>query len=85
LSTGQAVVIAGLSQPLTLSAQAGTNYLVELTNLPPQEMMNIEHFEFYYDVIDEDLPRYTPILVEKSFFSASTICIPAIFSLSGLN
>jgi hypothetical protein len=85
LTSGQALVIQGLEEPITLNAQSGTSYFVDLTNLPPQEMMSIEHFEFYYESIDEQLPKYTPFIAEKSFFKASSFCTPLIFSLSGLN
>jgi hypothetical protein len=85
LSSGQALVIEGLAEPITLNAQSGTSYFVNLTNLPPQEMMSIEHFEFYYESIDEQLPKYTPFIAEKSVFKASSFCTPLVFSLSSFN
>jgi hypothetical protein len=85
LSSGQALVIEGLAEPVTLNAQSGTSYFVDLTNLPPQEMMSIQHFEFYYESIDEQLPKYTPFIAEKSVFKRSSLCTPLTFSLSDLN
>ncbi|MBL8152510.1 MAG: hypothetical protein JNN15_21545, partial [Blastocatellia bacterium] len=61
LTIDQEVVITGLSQSVRLSAQNNTNYLVSVSNLPPEDMMNMDHFGFYYSVIDEELVRYLPV------------------------
>ncbi|MBL8149359.1 MAG: hypothetical protein JNN15_05480 [Blastocatellia bacterium] len=85
LTNEQLLTIEGLAEPISLTAQDDVDYFVSITNLPPQEMANIDHFKFYYDVIDEQLPRYIPIQVKRSYFRGATSCYPVSFERSSLD
>ncbi|MBL8149087.1 MAG: hypothetical protein JNN15_04085 [Blastocatellia bacterium] len=80
LAAGQELFIEGLGQKL--KAESDVNYLVSVTNLPPEDMMSMDHFEYYYSIIDEDVTRYTPVEIKKSFFGIGVFCVPVVFGQS---
>ncbi|MFY9221367.1 MAG: hypothetical protein WAQ98_01785 [Blastocatellia bacterium] len=83
LSKGQNLVISGLNKTLTLAYQPGTNYSVDITNLPTKDMMNMDHFAFYYDLVKTDVPKYMPVMVKKASFAPHPmVCESIIFGKS---
>jgi len=86
LQQGNSLTIAGLDKELNLAYQSGVSYKVDITNLPPKEMANIDHFAFYYDVIKEPVTRFVPIQVKKAgYLPPPTVCDPSVFSKSKIN
>ncbi|MBL8148463.1 MAG: hypothetical protein JNN15_00870 [Blastocatellia bacterium] len=86
LEKGQSLLISGVDTPLRLTAEDGVSYLVTVYNLPPPEMANLNHFLMYYDIIDEFLPKYEPVVAKKSFAgTGDSLCAPKVFGNSGLN
>lgn len=65
LQPSQSLIISGLDKPITLPYQQGVDYSVSITNLPPNDMANIDHFLFYYDAIKSAVPRFVPVQVKK--------------------
>ncbi|MBL8150722.1 MAG: hypothetical protein JNN15_12425 [Blastocatellia bacterium] len=84
LDSNQEVLISGFSQELRLKAEAGINYLVTVHNLPPEDQANLNHFLMYYDIIDEDVTKYEPVVV-KTTGTAGGVCPPRVFGSSPLN
>jgi hypothetical protein len=84
LENSQEVVIAGFAQSLRLKAEPGVDYLVTVHNLPPPDLADLSHFLMYYDVIDEELTQYEPVMVKTSG-TASQLCAPRSFGSSPLN
>ncbi len=83
LSKDQNLVIAGLDKKIELPFISGITYGITVSNLPPKDMMNINHFAFYYDAVKTDVPRFMPIAVKKaSFLPRPVICEAAIFGKS---
>ncbi|MBI4850232.1 MAG: hypothetical protein HY819_00240 [Acidobacteria bacterium] len=69
LQEGNKLVINGLNQVITLPYQLGSTYQVNITNLPPKEMANIDHFAFYYDAIKTNTTQFMPLVSKKVAFS----------------
>ncbi|MBL8150818.1 MAG: hypothetical protein JNN15_12910 [Blastocatellia bacterium] len=84
LENSQEVVIAGFAQSLKLKAESGVDYLVTVHNLPPPDLADLSHFLMYYDVIDEELTQYEPVMV-KSTGTLEHLCAPRAFGSSPLN
>lgn len=83
LSQNDDLVINGLSKLIKLPYKKGINYSVVITNLPPKDMMDINHFVFYYDLLKTDVPNYMPVAVKKAAFRPYPIvCDGVIFSKS---
>ena len=83
LSKGQNLVINGLDKTMTFAYQPGTTYSIDITNLPTKDMMNMDHFAFYYDLVKTDVPKYIPIMVKKASFTPYPIaCESLIFGKS---
>ncbi|MBL8151378.1 MAG: hypothetical protein JNN15_15755 [Blastocatellia bacterium] len=85
LTNEQKLTIEDLTESINLIPQDNIDYLVSITNLPPEDMANIDHFKFYYDVIDEDVTRYTLVEVKRSFFTTNYHCFPLLFGESFIN
>ena len=68
LSVGQSLNISGLAETIILPYAANTSYEIAITNLPPKDMMDINHFAFYYDLIKSDVPKFMPVMVQKSAY-----------------
>jgi len=83
LSKGQNLVINGLDKAMTLTYQPGVSYSVDITNLPTKDMMNMDHFAFYYDLVKTDVPKYMPMMVKKASFAPHPmVCESIIFGKS---
>jgi hypothetical protein len=86
LAIGEALVIRGGKETIRLVAEAGVRYEVEVNNLPPPDMANMDHWLFYYDVINTKVTRYMPVQTVKTAFGPRPLlCEPAVFSRSRLN
>ncbi|MBI4855096.1 MAG: hypothetical protein HY819_25115 [Acidobacteria bacterium] len=85
MDKGDSLVIVGLGKEIKLSHQIGVSYFVSITNLPPKDMMNINHFAFYYDLVKTDVPNYMPVAVRKAAFAPYPIaCEAVIFGKSSI-
>ncbi|MFY9226991.1 MAG: hypothetical protein WAQ98_30230 [Blastocatellia bacterium] len=81
------LVISGLSQQINLPYQTGISYKVTITNLPPADMADMNHFVFYYDLVKEPVTKYMPTTVKKASFlphPPPLLCEAIIFSKSSL-
>lgn len=86
LSQNENLVISGLDKEISLPYEEGVSYSISINNLPPKEMMDINHFAFYYDSVKTDVPRFMPVLVQKAaFWPAPIACEAAIFGKSSIN
>lgn len=80
------LIITGLDKKISLPYQVGVSYKVEVTNLPPKEMANIDHFGFYYEYFEESVTRYMPIMVQKSaFVPRPLLCEAIVLGKSSIN
>lgn len=86
LEKGDSLVITGLSKNVVLSHSEQVSYLVNITNLPPEDMANIDHFAFYYDFVKAEVPQYMPNVVVKkaSFRPGPMVCEAVIFGKSSI-
>jgi hypothetical protein len=86
LSQNESLIISGLDEEIKLPYKAGVSYSIAINNLPPQDMMDINHFSFYYDSIKTNVPRFMPMLVQKvSFIPHPIVCEAAIFGKSSID
>ncbi len=85
LSKSQHLVISGLDKSIDLPYQDGVSYSIEITNLPTKDMMNIDHFTFYYDQVKTQVPKFMPTPVKKaSFAPAPILCDSLVFGKSSI-
>ncbi|MBL8152237.1 MAG: hypothetical protein JNN15_20120 [Blastocatellia bacterium] len=84
LESNQQLLISGFARNLRLKAEPGVNYLVTIHNLPPEDQANLNHFLMYYDIIDEEVTKYEPIVIKTSGTSGGS-CPPRVFGLSSLS
>jgi len=83
LVSGNDLVITGLDKEIILPYRLGTNYKISITNLPSKDMMNMDHFAFYYDVIKSDVTPFMPLISKKVAFGPKPyVCGALIFSKS---
>ncbi|MFY9223343.1 MAG: hypothetical protein WAQ98_11775 [Blastocatellia bacterium] len=83
LDKQDSLVISGLKNEVSLAYQPGTNYSVTISNLPSKDMMNIDHFVFYYDAVKVNVPKFMPLPVEKAAYNPKPIlCDSLIFGKS---
>jgi len=83
LSNNENLVIDGLDKEVRLPYQDGVNYSVSITNLPTKDMMNIDHFVFYYDAVKINVPKFMPVAMDKAAFNPRPIlCDSLIFGKS---
>jgi hypothetical protein len=86
LTAGETLVIKTKGQTLRLPAQANARYQIAITNTPPADMANMNHFLFYYDVVGKPVTAYEPVVVKKAaFFPKPILCQAVVFSKSKLN
>lgn len=62
LNAGESLLIRGNGAPLRLVAANGVRYEVAITNLPPEDMMSMDHFLHYYEIIGEPLQKFVPVM-----------------------
>ena len=80
------LVIRGLEKQIILPYKENMVYKIDITNLPPKDMMNIDHFGFYYDSLKADVPKFIPVAIKKASLSPRPIvCGAAIFGKSSIN
>jgi hypothetical protein len=81
LSEGDKLTISGRNfAPVRLIGAKGTQYQIAINNLPPRNMMSMDHFLNYYDIINEALPRYVPVYaIKASFDPYPAMCAPVAF------
>ncbi len=86
LGVGNNLVINGLDRAINLPYVDGASYKVNITNLPPKDMMNMDHFAFYYDVVKTTTTQFMPVASKKVAFGPRPyICGAAIFGKSSIN
>ncbi len=86
LSQQNNLVISGLEKQITLPYKPGLSYSVSVTNLPPKDMMTVDHFSFYYDVFEEKVPQFMPVMVKKaSYVPRPLMCEAIILGKSTIN
>ncbi|KAF0244035.1 MAG: hypothetical protein FD167_3694, partial [bacterium] len=79
------LIITGLDKEIKLLYFTNISYQINITNLPPEDMANIDHFSFYYNAVKVDVPQYMPIMVKKATFRPSPmICEAVIFGKSSI-
>ncbi|KAF0188279.1 MAG: hypothetical protein FD167_6216 [bacterium] len=85
LQPNDSLVISGLDKEITLPYELGVSYRVDITNLPPKDMANIDHFGFYYDAFKEPVTKYMPMMAERSaYFPGPLACEAVILSKSSI-
>ena len=85
LQEKDSLVISGLEKDITLYYLNGVSYQVNITNLPPKDMMNMDHFVFYYDVLKTDVPRFMPIVAQKAaYFPRPYLCAATVLGRSSI-
>ncbi|MFY9223238.1 MAG: hypothetical protein WAQ98_11235 [Blastocatellia bacterium] len=79
LGDGEQLLISGLDKTISLPyVGGGASYKVNITNLPPKDMMSIDHFGFYYDFVKEPVTRFMPIEIGKASYSPRPYLCEAI-------
>lgn len=79
--------ISGLDSLISLPYESGASYQVSVTNLPPKDMMSMDHFSYYYEIFkDQDLKRFMPVIVKKAAYGPHPfICSPVGLSKSRID
>jgi hypothetical protein len=86
LAIGDTLLIRGVKNSIRLVAEPGVRYEVSVTNLPPSDMANMEHWIYYYDLLGEQVTPYMPVIAQKTAFGPKPLlCMPVVFSLSQLD
>ncbi|MEW6737995.1 MAG: hypothetical protein AB1489_42350, partial [Acidobacteriota bacterium] len=86
LAKEQVLVIRGDKEAIQLTVEPSTRYEVALTNLPPEEMANMDHFLFYYDFMAVKVSPYMPESIRKiAFAPRPLVCGSVVFSRSQLD
>ncbi len=74
MDRGDVLVVRGNGVDLTLTSENDEKYELRITNLPPAEMSDISHFLHYFDVIEQDLPRYVPVATSRAALPNPFLC-----------
>ena len=86
LDQGSALQITGLEQNISLPAQDGVDYAIAITNLPPLDHANLNHFLFYYDYLGANVPKFMLVETKKAnYFPRPVVCNAIILSKSIIN
>ncbi|MFY9224220.1 MAG: hypothetical protein WAQ98_16230, partial [Blastocatellia bacterium] len=86
LNKHQSLLLNGLATEISLPYRENVNYQISITNLPTKDMMNMDHFAFYYDLIKTDVPKYMPVLVKKAaYLPRPLMCEAIILGKSKIN
>ena len=86
LDKHQRLLLNGLATEISLSYKEHVNYQISITNLPTKDMMNMDHFAFYYDLIETEVPKYMPVLVKKAaYLPRPLMCEAIILGKSKIN
>lgn len=86
LQPNETLVIKGKQVNVQLPAVDGVKYQMHITNIPPADMVNINHFLFYFDILGEKVKVYEPVTVAKAAFYPKPIaCFALVFTRSQLN
>ncbi|MEW6736108.1 MAG: hypothetical protein AB1489_32745, partial [Acidobacteriota bacterium] len=93
-----AMIDMGVGEALTISNPAtdvkvrliieqDTRYEVSLTNLPPPEHANIDHFLHFYEAVEERvMTRYVPVISSRAAFGPPPmVCAAVVFGSSVIN
>jgi hypothetical protein len=83
LVKGESLVITGFDEPISLPYLSNASYKIDITNLPSRDMMNMDHFAFYYDAVKEDVTKFMPIVSKKAaFVPRPLLCGATVFGKS---
>lgn len=86
LSQNENLIISGLSEEIKLPYEVGASYSIVVSNLPSADMMSIDHFVFYYDLVKTNVPKFMPSPVAKAaFYPKPVICEAVVFGKSVIN
>jgi hypothetical protein len=86
LNVGETLVIKTEDRTLRLPAERDICYEIAITNTPPADMANINHWLFYYDLLEQSVTPYEPVMVKKAaYYPPPVMCAAAVFSRSKLN
>jgi hypothetical protein len=82
MDEGDELRIRGESIDLRLNVENGYGYRMDCSNLPMDaSMAAIDHFLYYFDIIEQELPKYVPVMAARAAFGPyPALCDPAIFS-----
>jgi hypothetical protein len=82
LANGDKLIISGGNfEPVRLVGSANVSYQIDITNLPPKNAMSMDHFLHYYEIVNEPLEQYVPVMSFKAAFDPyPTGCAPVLFS-----
>jgi len=83
LQPGATLTISGLDKPISLPYESGVTYQVAITNLPPPDHADMNHFLFYYDAFRTPVTQFVPVIVKKAnYFPPPMVCGPVGLSKS---
>ncbi len=86
LQQGQALIIAGLSENIVLLFKANVSYEIAITNLPPKNMMSMDHFLYYYDALKTPVKKFMPVEAKRATYGPRPLyCDTIILSKSTIS
>jgi hypothetical protein len=86
LANGDKLTISGNFEPVRLIGAANVSYQIDITNLPPRNAMSMDHFLNYYEIVEQPLEKYIPVLSFKAAVDPfPTSCPVALFSIVALS
>jgi hypothetical protein len=86
MNRGDVLTIKGDDIDLSLNADNGYGYELSFSNLPPSEMVNIDHWLYYYDILEENLSKMVPVLASRASFNPpGRLCSSLVLSDSTLS
>jgi hypothetical protein len=83
LSNGDKLIISGNFEPVRLVGSANVSYQIDITNLPPKNAMSFDHFLHYYEIVNQPLEKYIPVMSFKAAVDPlPAACPPVYFSFA---
>ncbi len=68
LMEGQTLLISSPTEEIRLPAEPSVSYEIAITNTPPEDMANVDHWLYYYDAVNENVTKYVPIVIKRAAF-----------------
>jgi hypothetical protein len=86
LNVGEVLIIKLKDRTLRLPAEVDLRYEIAITNTPPADMVNLNHWLFYYDIVGRSVTAYEPVIVKKAAYNPRpVVCESVVFSMSKLD
>jgi hypothetical protein len=82
MDAGDVLVVRGSDVDLRLDGGNGYGYSIDITNLTIPSLASIDHFLMYFDIIEQELGRYVPVMASRMGFNPAPKMCDAIL-LSG--